>query len=142
MPEPDLSVFRPGKPGLRKVLGDLEADIMDAVWNRGPGAQLTVRDVVNELQPSRGSAYTTVMTVMGILTKKGLLKAEKAGNAHIYEATLEREAFTASVVGKILNDLMSDFAAPVLAHLAQAAGAANALQGWAERIQIQREQEK
>ena len=35
--EPDISVFRPDRPGVRKVLGDLEAEIMELIWARPPG---------------------------------------------------------------------------------------------------------
>ncbi len=36
-PELDISVFRPDRPGIRKVLGDLEAEIMELVWERLAG---------------------------------------------------------------------------------------------------------
>lgn len=117
--EKEISVFRPHQPGIRKLLGDLEADIMDTVWGAGPDAKLTVRDVHTELQSKRGAAYTTVMTVMGILAKKGLLTVEKSGMAHQYSATQTREAFTEQAIGKVLDGLLQDFTEPALAHLAK-----------------------
>lgn len=116
--EQEISVFRLHKPGLRKILGDLEADIMEAIWTEGPGAKVTVRDIHQKLQESRGAAYTTVMTVMGNLAKKGLLKVEKESYAHRYVAAQTREAFTRSAVGDIIDQLLSDFAEPALAHFA------------------------
>jgi len=42
--EPDISVFRPDRPGIRKVLGDLEAEIMELIWARPVDQGTTVRD--------------------------------------------------------------------------------------------------
>jgi predicted transcriptional regulator len=117
--ESEGSTFHPGRPGLRKLLGDLEADIMQAVWERG-ASEVTVRDIHEALESSRKIAYTTVMTVMGNLARKGLLKAEKSGKAHLYRATQSYEQFTEQAVGRIVAELMKDFSAPAIAHFARA----------------------
>lgn len=54
-----------------RVLGELEAQVMHRIWARA-GA-VTVRDIVDDLQNDRPIAYTTVMTVMDNLRKKGCL---------------------------------------------------------------------
>jgi predicted transcriptional regulator len=65
--------FDPRKKGLRKILGDLEADVMEAMWARG---RATVHDVHERLAAAdRELAYTTVMTVMSRLADKGLLES-------------------------------------------------------------------
>lgn len=138
---PDISVFRTGKPGLRKVLGDLEADIMEAVWNRGPGATVTVRDVLGDLKGQRDSAYTTVMTVMGVLVKKGLLRSRKSGLAHQYQATCTEAEFTDAAVGQVVRELLADFAGPALAHFSQAIDPAQDDRAWPERIRAARQRE-
>ncbi len=51
--EPEISVFRPDRPGIRKVLGDLEAEIMELVWSRPEGSGTTVRDVFEVLYERR-----------------------------------------------------------------------------------------
>ena len=64
--------FDPRKKGLRKILGDLEADVMEAIWALG---HATVHDVLERLAAAdRELAYTTVMTVMSRLADKGLLE--------------------------------------------------------------------
>lgn len=103
--------FNPNKKGLRKILGELEADIMEIVWQRG---ELTVRQVYEILQDIRQIAYTTVMTVMSRLADKGLLKKLKEGNAFVYRATASREEFTRTTLKKVINELMEDFAAPAI----------------------------
>ena len=117
--ESEGPTFHPGRPGLRKLLGDLEADIMQAVWNRGQGP-VTVREIHEALESSRKIAYTTVMTVMGNLARKGILQAEKSGKAHLYRATETYEQFTERAVGRIVEELMKDFSAPAIAHFARA----------------------
>lgn len=116
--EKEIALFRPHKPGIRKILGDLEADIMETMWAAGSGATLTVRDVHHVLLSSRGAAYTTVMTVMGNLAKKGLLLVEKDSHAHQYRARQTKDEFTRAAVGTIIDQLLSDFSEPALAHFA------------------------
>ena len=106
--------------GLRKLLGDLEASIMEVVWSREPGARVTVREVYEALLEQRKIAYTSVMTVMGNLTKKGVLVVEKEGTAYLYRAPLTQAAYTAQAVGAIVSELVADFADPALAHFSKA----------------------
>ncbi|MBX7150967.1 BlaI/MecI/CopY family transcriptional regulator [bacterium] len=103
--------FDPRQTGLRKIFGDLEADIMEVLWNSG---RLTVRDVFEKLKLKRRIAYTTVMTVMTRLAQKGVLKKIKDGNAFIYEPILTREIFTQTTSQTILKGLLSDFSLPLL----------------------------
>ncbi|MGH2588960.1 MAG: BlaI/MecI/CopY family transcriptional regulator, partial [Dehalococcoidia bacterium] len=69
---PEISVFRPDRPGIRSVLGDLEAEIMEFIWARPAGEGTTVRDVFEVLYERRRIAYTTVMNTMARLAKKNL----------------------------------------------------------------------
>lgn len=62
--------------------GELEAAIMNALWDRGEPA--TVRQVLTDLQPERQLAYNTVLTVVDILYKKGRLERSKDGRAFLY----------------------------------------------------------
>ncbi len=108
--EPEISVFRPDRPGIRKVLGDLEADIMEIVWARPVGEGTTVRDVFEILYERRHSAYTTVMNTMTRLAKKRLLRAEKQDMAYVYYPTLTQDEFVTRFVGRILENLLVGFA--------------------------------
>src|SRR5947207_8973311 len=81
---PDISVFRPDRPGIRKVLGDLEAEIMELVWARPVEQGTTVRDIFEVLYERRRISYTTVMNTMTRLAKKRLLRVEKQDQAYVY----------------------------------------------------------
>lgn len=108
-PEPDISVFRPDRPGVRKVLGDLEAEIMELIWSRPPEAGVTVRDVFEVLYERRRLAYTTIMSTMARLARKNLLRVEKRDQAYLYFPNFTQEAFISRFVGRILEDLLVSF---------------------------------
>lgn len=111
--------FDPQKKGLRKILGDLEADVMEVVWARG---RATVHDVHERLAAERELAYTTVMTVMSRLAEKGLLEKWKDGAAFVYAPTASKEEFTRRTVGTVLSELLDDFTAPVMSQLVDLVG--------------------
>ena len=77
-----LKRLRPGEEGARSALYDLEAEIMEVVWRHFTSA-FTVRDVFEQLEQQRDIAYTTVMTVVDRLAKKGLLSQERAGKTYV-----------------------------------------------------------
>ena len=112
--------FDPRKKGLRKILGDLEADVMEELWARG---QATVRDVHEGLAAAdRELAYTTVMTVMSRLADKGLLEKQKDGAAYVYIPAVSKEEFTRRTVGTVLSELLDDFTAPVMSQFLDIVG--------------------
>jgi predicted transcriptional regulator len=80
--------------------GDLEAVIMDRVWDRdGP---VTVRELLDELLKERDIAYTTVMSTMDNLHRKGWLARVKDGKAYRYTATASREEYSARLMQEAL----------------------------------------
>jgi predicted transcriptional regulator len=85
----------------RNGLGDLEREVMAQLW--AADGQLTVRQVHERLNRDRDLAYTTVMTVLDRLAKKGVVTREKADRAYLYAAAQTREEMTASVMLDALN---------------------------------------
>jgi len=83
------------------ALGDLEAQVMRRIWaRRGP---VTVRDVLGDLQADRDIAYTTVMTVMGNLEKKGWLRRHAEHRAYRYEPLVSAEEYSAGLMRQALE---------------------------------------
>jgi BlaI family transcriptional regulator, penicillinase repressor len=82
-------------------LGELEAAVMELFWSSA-GSRV-VRDVVAELAPQRPLAYTTVMTVMDNLHRKGFLRRERDGRAWRYSAALTRDGY----VARLMSDALS-----------------------------------
>lgn len=112
--EPEISVFRPDRPGIRKVLGDLEAEIMELVWAHPVGQGTTVRDVFEVLYERRRIAYTTVMNTMARLARKHLLRVEKDDQAYVYYPNFTQQEFVSRFVGRILEDLFVSFSGATL----------------------------
>lgn len=135
-------LIRLRQPGLRKLMGDLEAAIMEVVWAQEPGGLVTVREVYEALLDGRKIAYTSVMTVMGNLAKKGVLAVEKSGTAYLYRAPLSREAFTSQAVGAIVSELLSDFADPALAHFSKALAGASLPAETLERLRARLDEQE
>jgi predicted transcriptional regulator len=82
--------------------GDLEAVIMQRVWDHG--RPVTVRELFDELVRQRAIAYTTVMTTMDNLHRKGWLARAKEGKAYRYTATASREEYSARLMREALDD--------------------------------------
>jgi len=81
--------------------GELEAVIMERLWERGRPA--LVREVLDDLRGDRDLAYTTVMTVMDNLHRKGWLRRERDGRAWRYEPTGSRSGYTAALIDEALE---------------------------------------
>lgn len=84
--------LRLDKEGTRAVLHDLEAEIMDVVWE-SDAERVSVEDVREALEPDCGRAYTTVMTTLKRLFEKDLLDRQKEGRKYLYSARLSRSEF-------------------------------------------------
>ena len=84
-----------------RQLGELEAVIMDRLWEWGRPA--LVREMVDALHDDRPLAYTTVMTVMENLYRKGWLRRERDGRAWRYEPTGSRSGYTAALMNEALG---------------------------------------
>src|SRR4051812_6349859 len=74
---------------------------MDRLWTEQ--RPMLVRDVVDALARERQLAYTTVMTVMDILHRKGWLQRERDGRAWRYQATGTRAQYTAELMRQALS---------------------------------------
>ncbi len=105
-----------GQEGLRQVLGELEAEIMECMWERGTAS---VRDIHECLAERREIAYTTVMTVMGRLAEKGLLSRSQQGRAYLYSPAETRDSFCTGVVRSVVEGLFGGVNRPVLAHFVE-----------------------
>jgi predicted transcriptional regulator len=82
-----IGLFKKGADA-SQLLGPLEITLMEILWESGEG---NVRDVIDRL--GRPLAYTTVMTTLDRLYKKGLLTRRKSERAFIYQSAMTREAW-------------------------------------------------
>src|ERR671923_1294316 len=87
-----------------QVLGSLERDVMQLIWQHGP---LTVPELHEHISDR---AYTTVMTTAAKLAQKGMLVRQPParGHASIYAPAVSRGALLAQIVEKACRDLAAD----------------------------------
>ncbi len=98
--------------GPEHLLGELEAAVMRVIWNH---EEVTVREVLEVLQPTRVLAYTTVMTVMSRLVQKGLLTTRKQGKTYYYRATTTADEFMAQRAHAAVRNVLASFGDVALA---------------------------
>ena len=80
--------------------GDLESVIMHLVWDHD--TPVTVRELLGQLRQERDIAYTTVMSTMDNLHRKGWLDRAKDGKAYRYTATASRAEYSARLMREAL----------------------------------------
>jgi predicted transcriptional regulator len=89
---------------------------MKRVWARG---RASVRDVYEALRQERQIAYTTVMTMMNVLQKKGHLRKKTDGRSFVYRASRPQGQVVRSMVREFVERVFGGKAAPLLAHLVE-----------------------
>jgi BlaI family penicillinase repressor len=82
-------------------LAPLELDCMNVLW---PLGEATVRDIRDQLAPRRARAYTTIMTIMDRLARKGIVERRKSGRAYIYRPRLTAEEARSHALAQVVEN--------------------------------------
>ena len=93
-----------------------ELELMKIVWQKG---QATVRDVYETLLERRKIAYTTVMTMMRVLEKKGYVKTQRVNRAYVYRPARPQRQVVRSMVREFVDRVFNGSAQPLLVHLVE-----------------------
>ncbi len=99
-----------------RTLTPLELELMKIVWHQG---QVTVRDVYETLLARRRIAYTTVMTMMRVLERKGYVRAQRENRAYLYRPTRPERQVLRSMVREFVDRVFNGSAHPLLVHLVE-----------------------
>ena len=111
----------------RARLGDLERAIMDRLWAIDPPtpeSAMSVREIHESISEEREIAYTTVMTVLDRLTKKGLVTRERDGRAWRYLPESTSEELTAHLLRDSLEHIDTSDRRAAMLHFLDSASAA------------------
>ena len=100
------------------ALGELEREVMEIVWARGETSVRAVLDAVNAVS-GRERAYTTVMTVMANLARKGLLTRRRDGRLDLYSAGMSRDDYAQARARHGVETLVSEYGDAALASFAR-----------------------
>jgi len=100
----DLPLLRRARAAtLAAAFGPLERDLLDALWTRGSSAS------VNDLRDAfPGLAYTTLMTTLDRLHKKGALERVRAGRAFLYRPRFAREELLSRLATETISSLLGE----------------------------------
>jgi predicted transcriptional regulator len=110
--------WRESTDALKAALGNLEREVMDVVWRTG---DMTVKEVQASLP--RPIAYTTVMTTLDRLFKKGFVARTRSGRAFVYRAVRTRAETEAALARGMMAGLLGGASAmPILSNLVDAVG--------------------
>ena len=91
-----------------------ELEVLKILWDQGPS---TVRQVMEVLNRQRRRAYTSVMSLLGVMTEKGLLRRRLKGRGYVYEARVAREKTRGQMLRDLLARAFEGSAATLVAHL-------------------------
>lgn len=122
MNSPDFKVrgFRPPREAVLSTLGPLERKVLDAAWRL---EKANVRMVADALDDE--FAYTTVMTTLDRLYKKGYLDREMSGRAFFYSPRVTHEEMQIGILGDVITGLLdtaTKSVSPVLASIVDSVG--------------------
>jgi len=92
-----------------------ELEVLKALWR---GGQVTVRDVLEDLhEQGRTIAYTTVLTLLNRLERKGVVASDRSGVAYVYRAKVSEDRIIGSRLKRVLGQLFDGAAAPMMLRL-------------------------
>ena len=95
-------------------LGELQLKVMNVVWGKG---RATVADVHEEMSAGRKIAYTTVLTTMQALERRGMVTHDTVGKAYRYSPAVSRGQYTDASVDRLVGDLFDGRQERLLCHL-------------------------
>jgi len=98
------------------ALHELEAEVMEVVWAQELATVREVLEALNEGPKQR--AYTTVMTIMVRLDRKGLLRRERRGKSDIYSPTMARAEYLDARASSEVAALLEQYGDIALGHFA------------------------
>jgi predicted transcriptional regulator len=117
----DQRTVKPNSPKHSLLdLAPLELDCMNTLW---PIGEATVRQIRDLLAARRARAYTTIMTIMDRLARKGVVERRKSGRAYIYRPRLSAEEASTQALAQVLDNFFGGSKEALLEQLGKDAGA-------------------
>jgi predicted transcriptional regulator len=110
----------------REIPPPLEVECLKALWKLG---ECSVKDVRAELAPRRDLAYTTVMTLLDRLARKGAVSRRKTGRLFLYTAVLPEDLLRGLAVKELVDSLFGSSPEALLEFLSAGPGRAETASG-------------
>jgi predicted transcriptional regulator len=109
---------KPAADAVPPALHELEAEVMEELWASGEAPVRAVMDALNA-RTSKKRAYTTYMTIMARLHKKGVLERRREGKTDFYAPIHDRESYMTLRARSEVEGLVSQYGDVALSHFAQ-----------------------
>ncbi len=93
---------------------ELELQVLAVLWERGPS---TAREVLAAMPDGKERAYTTILTVMQVMEKKGLLSHTRQGIAHVYRPAVSRRQVLRPLLRGLVQRVFGGSPSAVVQHL-------------------------
>jgi BlaI family penicillinase repressor len=90
------------------AIGPLQLRIMQHIWKHGPATVHALHDALNGQDRSAPLAYTTVLSVMRNLSRRGLLNQTRGGRSHVFAPLLDETTYKREVMQQIARTLFAD----------------------------------
>jgi predicted transcriptional regulator len=108
----------PTSQGAPPPLHELETEVMEELWAQGQAPVRTIMEALNA-RALNARAYTTYMTIMARLYKKGVLDRRREGKTDVYIPKLSRDQFIASRAQADVEGLVAQYGDVALSHFAR-----------------------
>jgi len=109
-----VAKYQPVPPALH----ELESEVMEELWASGETSVRTVMEALNQVA-TKVRAYTTYMTVMARLHRKGLLDRRREGKTDFYRPALSREEYLERRARSEVESLVNEYGDLALTHFAR-----------------------
>jgi BlaI family transcriptional regulator, penicillinase repressor len=116
-----------------------ELEVLQVLWQRHPLSGREVMEALNDLRPR---AYTSVMSLLNVMTEKGLLARKPSGRAFVYAPKAKRTKTIRRMLGDLLGRAFEGSTSELVAHLLEEVHATPAELAEIRRTILQYEQEK
>jgi BlaI family penicillinase repressor len=100
--------------GIRNRPSELEMQVLGILWNNGPSS---VRQVLESMTDGKKRAYTTVLTILQVMEKKGFLTHTAKGNAHIYKPAASRDKIVKPIINRLIDNAFAGSSAGLVLSL-------------------------
>ena len=98
---------------------DLELQALSVLWEQGPS---TVRDVLAVMPDGKERAYTTILSVMQVMEKKGFVRHTASGRTHVYQAVATRRKVLGPMLRGLVRNVFGGSPSLVVQQLVEEAG--------------------
>ncbi len=89
-------------------IGPLQLRVMKFIWKNGPSTVNQVHEALNSEKGAQQLAYTTILTVMRNLAKRGMLDQQTGRRSHVFTPLVDQPAYTSAMLSALRRDLFDN----------------------------------